>query len=276
MPTSSVKEYFADVTDGLVDIDGEVLGPLTMPQPLAWCANSNSGIGQPSGEPRAQCLARHAVLAADPLVDLSPYDNDGNGYVDAFVVVHASRGAEETGDGGDIWSHKWVLPEERAGDGAEVFAYPTISEDAELGVSAHGLGHLVLGFPNLYDTDHSSAGVGSWCLMSGGSWNGGGDTPAHRRRGARRSRAGGGGERHRRREGRPPRRQDEPHRPPLPSPLPGSPGPRPATGRRGTGGPGRRGPRRRGRGRPGPDRAPAAWALALRCPCSSRSVAGSP
>ncbi|MDP9408292.1 MAG: immune inhibitor A [Actinomycetota bacterium] len=110
MPTSSVKEYFADVTDGLLDIDGEVLGPLTMPQPLAWYANSNSGLGQPSGEPRAQRLARHAVLAADPLVDLSPYDNDGNGYVDAFVVVHARRGAEETGDGGDIWSHKWVLP----------------------------------------------------------------------------------------------------------------------------------------------------------------------
>jgi hypothetical protein len=33
--------------------------------------------------------------------------------VDAFVVVHAGRGAEETGDAGDLWSVKWTLPKPR-------------------------------------------------------------------------------------------------------------------------------------------------------------------
>ncbi len=37
----------------------------------------------------------------------------------------------------------------------------------------------LFGFPDLYDTDSSSEGVGNWCLMGGGSWNGSGDTPAH-------------------------------------------------------------------------------------------------
>ena len=37
--------------------------------------------------------------------------------VDAFVVVHAGRAADETGSGDDIWSVKWVLPEEREADG---------------------------------------------------------------------------------------------------------------------------------------------------------------
>jgi immune inhibitor A len=41
------------------------------------------------------------------------------------------------------------------------------------------LGHLLFGFPDLYDTDYSSEGVGDWCLMGGGSWNDGGNTPAH-------------------------------------------------------------------------------------------------
>ncbi|HYY12480.1 MAG TPA: M6 family metalloprotease domain-containing protein [Kineosporiaceae bacterium] len=179
LATGSVREYYDEVTGGLVTVTGQVVGPFTMPQPLSWYANGNYGIGKPSGEPRANVLAQDAVKAADPSVDLAPYDNDGNGYVDAFVVVHAGRGGEETGDPGDIWSHKWVLPEEYAADGAKVYAYLTIPEDAKLGVSAHELGHLLFGFPDLYDIDYSSEGIGDWCLMAGGSWNGGGDTPAH-------------------------------------------------------------------------------------------------
>lgn len=177
--TGSVVEYYREVTGGLIDVAGEVVGPFTMPQPLSWYANGNFGIGNPSGDPRANIMAEDAVKAADPTVDLAPYDNDGNGYVDAFIVVHAGRGGEETGDSGDIWSHKWVLPNEYDADGTKVYAYLTIAEDAKLGVSAHELGHLLFGFPDLYDTDYTSEGIGNWCLMAGGSWNGGGDTPAH-------------------------------------------------------------------------------------------------
>ncbi|WP_432498300.1 M6 family metalloprotease domain-containing protein [Kineococcus gypseus] len=179
LATGSVAEYFTEVSGGLVDVTGEVVGPLRMPQTLAWYADGGSGIGRPAGEPRANLLARDAADAADGLVDFGPYDNDGDGYVDAFVVVHAGRGGEETGDPGDIWSHKWVLPAERPSDGASVYAYLTIPEDAKVGVSAHELGHLVFGWPDLYDVDGTSEGVGNWCLMGGGSWNGGGDTPAH-------------------------------------------------------------------------------------------------
>jgi immune inhibitor A len=179
VPTGSVVEYFRDVTNGLVEIVGEVVGPFTMPQPLSWYANGNFGIGNPTGDPRANIMAQDAAKAADPGVDLKPYDNDGDGYVDAFVIVHAGRGGEETGDPGDIWSHKWVLPEEYDADGTKVYGYLTIPEDAKLGVSAHELGHLLFGFPDLYDTDYTSEGIGDWCLMAGGSWNNGGDTPAH-------------------------------------------------------------------------------------------------
>ena len=56
-------------------------------------------------------MARDAAVAADPAVNFAPYDNDGNGFVDAFIVVHAGSGGEETGNSGDIWSHKWTLPE---------------------------------------------------------------------------------------------------------------------------------------------------------------------
>lgn len=179
LPHGSVKEYFREVSGGLVDITGEVVGPFRMPQPLSWYANGNFGIGQPSGEARAKYLAKDAAQAANPTVNFAPYDNDGNGYVDAFIVIHAGNGGEQTGNSGDIWSHKWNLPTVYKTDSTQIYAYLTVPEDARIGVCAHELGHLLFGFPDLYDTDYTSEGIGNWCLMAGGSWNGGGDIPAH-------------------------------------------------------------------------------------------------
>jgi len=179
LPTGSVKEYYAEVTGGLVDIVGEVKGPYRLPQTLAWYANGNFGIGRPSGTPRANIMAQDAAVGADPNVNFGPYDNDGNGYVDAFVVIHAGTGGEQSGNSGDIWSHKWTLPAVYTADSTKIFAYLTVPEDSRIGVCAHELGHLLFGFPDLYDTDYTSEGIGNWCLMAGGSWNGGGDTPAH-------------------------------------------------------------------------------------------------
>ncbi len=174
----SVREYFDEVTNGLVTLTGQVVGPYRMPRTLADYANGASGTG--TAAPNARTMARDAVLAADPHVNFGPYDNDGNGFVDAFVVVHAGQGAEVTGSTGDIWSHKWVLSGgSYSTDGTAVYGYLTVPEDSRIGVCAHELGHLLFGFPDLYDTDNSSEGVGNWCLMAGGSWNGGGNTPAH-------------------------------------------------------------------------------------------------
>ncbi|WP_342371661.1 M6 family metalloprotease domain-containing protein [Propioniciclava soli] len=179
LPHGSVTEYFTEVTGGLVSLTGQVVGPYRMPHTLAWYANGGAGIGRNGTDFRSPILAQDAAAAATADLNFAPYDNDGNGYVDAFVVVHAGRGAEETGSMGDIWSHKSTLPAEYATDGTRIYGYLTIGEDAKIGVSAHELGHLLFGFPDLYDTDGSSEGVGEWCLMGSGSWGGGGDIPTH-------------------------------------------------------------------------------------------------
>ncbi len=178
LANGSVKEYYAEVTNGLVDITGQVVGPYRMPRPLTDYANAASGTG--SAAPNARTMARDAAVAADAAVNFGPYDNDGNGFVDAFIVIHAGAGAEVTGSTGDIWSHKWVLAGgEYATDNTKIYGYLTVPEDAKIGVCAHELGHLLFGFPDLYDADGGSEGLGNWCLMAGGSWNGGGDIPAH-------------------------------------------------------------------------------------------------
>ncbi len=178
IPTKSVREYYTDVTRGLVNIQGQVVGPFRLPKTLAQYAHGASGTG--AALPNARTMARDAVLAANASVNFGPYDNDGNGFVDAFIVVHAGPGAEVTGNSGHIWSHKWVLDGGAMSvDGTKVYAYLTVPEDSKIGVCCHELGHLLFGFPDLYDTDYTSEGIGNWCLMAGGSWGGGGNTPTH-------------------------------------------------------------------------------------------------
>jgi immune inhibitor A len=166
----SVTEYYADVSGGKIALSGEVKGPFRMPLKLSEYANGANGLG--GAFPNIRTLAADALTAVTGQINFAPYDNDGNGYVDAFVVVHAGMGGEVTGNKSDIWSAKWVLPNEVSVNNVKVYGFLTIPEDAFIGVCAHELGHLLFGWPDLYDTDYSSQGIGNWCLMSGGAWGG--------------------------------------------------------------------------------------------------------
>ena len=90
IPTGSVREYFTEVAHGLMTLDGEVVGPYRLPRTLAEYAGGKAGTDNP--EPNARTMARDAAVLANADVDFAPYDNDGNGFVDAFIVVHAGSG----------------------------------------------------------------------------------------------------------------------------------------------------------------------------------------
>ena len=158
------------------------LGWYRAPQTYAFYVNNNYGYG--SYPQNSQKLVEDLIALADPSVDFSQFDNDLDGTVDGLIIAHAGPGAELTGLTTDIWSHKWgITPQMR--DGVWISTYCINPEywvtpgDITLGVYCHELGH-VLGLPDLYDTDNSSRGIGSWSLMAGGSWNGSlGASPAH-------------------------------------------------------------------------------------------------
>lgn len=180
IPTGSVNEYYMEVTNNLINIQGQVVGPYMMPNAITYYANGASGTDREA--PNARNMASDAANAVvNAGINLAPFDNNRDGYIDAFIVIHAGTGAEVSGSVNDIWSHKWVLsgdPVPAAG-APQIYGYLTVPEDCRLGVCAHELGHLLFGFPDLYDATYASNGIGEWCLMSGGSWNNDGLTPAH-------------------------------------------------------------------------------------------------
>jgi len=174
----SANDFYKTVSNDLISIVGQVAGPYRMPYKMETYANTNNGRNP---EPNSQTMAQHAVEALNRDLStgrLGVYDNNGDGVMDAFIVVHAGNGAE-SGGAKNIWSVKSVLPNEYATrDGAKVYSFLTVGEDARLGVCVHEIGHLLFGWPDFYDYDNNpekpeeqSAGLGDWCLMAGGSWN---------------------------------------------------------------------------------------------------------
>lgn len=174
--TGSMRDYFAEVSYGKLTVTGDVFGWFRAPQPKSFYTNNNYGFG--SYPQNAQKLVEDILTLANPTVNFAPFDNDGNGTIEACILICAGTGAEQTGNKNDIWSHKWGITPRNV-DGVNVSNYFMAPEDGRVGVMSHELGHLLLGQPDLYDTDYSSRGTGAWDLMAGGSWNNGGNTPAH-------------------------------------------------------------------------------------------------
>lgn len=142
---------------------------------------------------RNQKLTKDAILAADPYVDFAVYDTNGDGYVDsnelAVVVIVAGYEASYGNYTPSIWAHAWLiyLVTPPVVDGVTVGAYHSnmtgglgysqfgeIQGDhqATVGVMVHEIGHQIFYFPDLYDYDSSSSGIGGFCVMAAGSWGG--------------------------------------------------------------------------------------------------------
>lgn len=179
----SVRDFYYENSYGQFTLTATVAGPYVADSNMAYYGNNYDG--------DARQLAHEAFVAASNDVDYSLFDNDNNGILDGAHILFAGMG-EEAGGGADcIWSHKWNLSESLEYNGITISTYSCSPEFqgnetnrlTNIGVICHELGH-VFGSPDYYDTDYASnggdyPGNGKWDLMSSGSWNGNGVTPAH-------------------------------------------------------------------------------------------------
>lgn len=179
--TGSVRDYYHDVSGGLFTLTVDVVGPFTGVYNTAFYGGTDEG---------AQYFAREAVDSAAAYVDFSDYDNDGDGYIDGLHIIFAGYGEEAGASSDCIWSHKWNIFDAPTYNNTVVNVYSCSPECrgnyggyiTNIGVICHELGH-VFGAPDYYDTDYAGSGgefpgLGKWDIMSSGSWNGNGKTPA--------------------------------------------------------------------------------------------------
>jgi M6 family metalloprotease-like protein len=183
----SFKQYHLDNSYNQLTVTSDIVGPYDLSGNMAAYGRNRGGSDR---DPRAM-VGEAVDLAEADGVDFSQYDNDGNGYVDGIMVIHAGYGEEYGGvTSTAIWSHRWDLGDDpRFYDGVTITDYTTVPElggnsgstISGIGITAHEFGHN-LGLADYYDVDGSgsggeSGGTGRWDVMSNGSWNNDGYTP---------------------------------------------------------------------------------------------------
>lgn len=178
--TGSVADYFKASTAGLFQPQFDVVGPYTLPKPMAYYGANVSGN---DGLPRE--MIKHACQAADADVDFAKYDVDNNGNVDNVFVIYAGYNEAEGGGVSTIWPHRWNLAPKYPVDGVYVYSYACTSElrgnsggqMCGIGTFVHEFGH-VLGLPDFYTTNGATHHtLGSWDVMDRGSYNNNSNTP---------------------------------------------------------------------------------------------------
>lgn len=185
----SVRDYYKEVSYGKLDVQSVVSVWVTLPHTQAYYGANTGPDGTDAND---QQMALDAVVALHNTgFDFSQVDGNHDGLIDGLDIIHSGFGEEWGNDPDTIWSHKWELPYPVTYNGVTMSDYHTEGEIrgwsdtpssqgiTRIGVIAHETGHF-LGLPDLYDTSYQTYGIGDYCIMAGGSWNGdNGNSPAH-------------------------------------------------------------------------------------------------
>lgn len=178
-PTGSVRDVWFQNSYGKLAIESVLTDWITVNQTELYSSGGARGMTTVIHQALSAALAQ-----AYNIVDFSLFDANKDGYIDMITFIHSGYGAEWGGNDAfgtnylnRIWSHKWSLSTTFTNaKNVRVSSYhisPGVwgtsgSSIGRIGVIAHETGHY-LGLPDLYDTDGSGAGIGSWGLMAN-SW----------------------------------------------------------------------------------------------------------
>lgn len=171
----SVKDYYKEMSYGKLTIESTIVKWVQLPREEAFYHDNQ-------GE-----MTSNAVAAAKAAgFNFAPGDSDGDGWVDCLDIIHSGYGEEAGAGSNSVWSVMGGMPTIVTMDGVKMEKYhtePAFRDNtgtniSRIGVICHETGHF-FGLPDLYDTGSGTGGLGSWCNMSGGTWNGGGALPAH-------------------------------------------------------------------------------------------------
>lgn len=182
----SVHDYFYAQSYGKLDLEFDVIGPVTVSKNMAsYGANDAQGNDiDPAGMIKEAC----ELAYAKEKMDMSQYDWDGDGAVDQVYVIYAGYGEAAGGEANTIWPHEWDI---QGGGyslvlgGQRIRTYACSSElnggygtdISGIATACHEFSHC-MGIPDFYDTAGGGCfGMDAWDLMDYGSYGGDGYEP---------------------------------------------------------------------------------------------------
>ena len=171
--TGSMYDYFNDQSGGIFKPQFDIIGPID----LDFASTDHDGTRN------SWQIFMEAFNQASTMVDLSDYDNNGDGTVDMIYFLVAGYSANYSGNNqGYLWPHKFYLfnPSNHTwipyASSTEIYGWESQGYAVPLGIGTmtHEFSH-VLGLPDLYDTDYEDHGQshdpGGWDVMAGGDYN---------------------------------------------------------------------------------------------------------
>jgi M6 family metalloprotease-like protein len=156
----SIRDYFLDVSHGKFEYTLDVTEYYT-------AKNVKSYYDRADGYAGAFELIKESLLAVEARgYDFSKLSTTASGTVRGVNVMFAGASGKEWAQG--IWAHRGNITALNF-DGVKVSGYMLayIGAAPTIGTFIHESGHLLFGWPDLYDYDSDSRGTGAFCLMSG-------------------------------------------------------------------------------------------------------------
>ena len=185
--TWSVLKYFQDQSRNAFSPQFDIYGIFTLPNNRRYYgANNNSGDDQRVGQ-----MVQDAISQAGNNINWAQYDNDGDGYADACIVVYAGPGEAAGAAAETIWPCQWYLSSAignyvtRNNTKIDKFAvFCELDGSSDSGIALDGVGTFChefshcLGLPDFYMTTSGSYfGMGDWSLLDRGCYNNDGNRP---------------------------------------------------------------------------------------------------
>ncbi|MBQ0049609.1 MAG: M6 family metalloprotease domain-containing protein [Bacteroidales bacterium] len=181
--SGSVHDYFYSCSYGKLDLEFDVVGPLTVSKTMSYYGSNDAN----GNDKYAATMVAEAVhQAIEQGVDFSLYDWDKDGEVEQVFVIYAGRSEAQGAPHYCIWPHEYSLSEaQETGDGNGVIrtnqvVIDTYACSSELrgvsgtkvdgiGTACHEFSHCMC-IPDMYDINYENYGMDIWDVMDGGSY----------------------------------------------------------------------------------------------------------
>lgn len=159
---ASIREYFNQVSGGKFDYTNTVTAYYT--------AQNNKSYYDSANSPRTRPLIKEALdFLESSGFDFTSLTLDNNNRVVALNVLYA--GYPDNGWAKGLWPHKGSMYYNVGGVTIYNYQITNIGNRLSIRTTCHENGHLIMGWPDLYDYGGESLGIGNYGLMGYGGSN---------------------------------------------------------------------------------------------------------